>query len=861
MKTHTLRLLFCLLAVVYLAGTAPAQTGNPFEQLKAYRFGGDRAVLDAVAQQVSESRANPVRKRQVARALASVLQSDAAFDAKQFACRQLILIATEEQSPTLVRLLQDEQLAHYALMVLARIPGEAVNAALRRELSRSRGRAQLEIMDTLGDRRDLKAVPLLTKLLRSADPAVAEASATALAKMADSRLTTHDSRLAVQSLQQAYAQSSGDRRLAFGHALLDCAQRLRQEGRGDSALPIYELLVREPASPPIRAAVLRGLAQVEGEKAVPLVLKALGEDGTPRQKMAAALARTMPGSQTTRRLSAYLPKLTVRGQLLLLAALSDRGDRAAAPAVSALCRSSDGAVRLAALNALGALGDAATVPALLHAASSGPPEERDAARAGLARLRAPMVDGRLIRALDSGQPAECAEAIRALGERHVTAAVPRLVREARSPQREVGAAAVRVLRAMGRPEHLPALLDLLLATPPGERDETMGTIAEIARRGANENERAGAILQRLSTVSRPADRVDLLSLLGEIGGSGALAALREAVADPALEVQLTALRLLAEWPTDEPMADLLRTVRTTQDEKQRTIALRGYVRLIGINEQRSSEDALALYREAASLARSPEEKRMILSGLAKLRSPAALDYASSFLADEAVRAEAELAVVEIGRGTVGAYREKTRAALEPIAQGSANENARKGAQDVLAVIGKFGDFVTAWEVSPAYQQEDANYSKLFDIPFPPEQPDREKEVPWRLMPAGTNPDQPWLLDLLALWGGEQRVSYLRTAVWSDAARDLVLELGSDDGAKVWWNGQVVFTDNTAHGIAPAQQKIKLHAEQGWNRLLLKITQNIMGWGVCARFTHPDGSSAVGVRCAAPWATDMEKTGP
>src|SRR5205823_9759192 len=88
------------------------------------------------------------------------------------------------------------------------------------------------------------------------------------------------------------------------------------------------------------------------------------------------------------------------------------------------------------------------------------------------------------------------------------------------------------------------------------------------------------------------------------------------------------------------------------------------------------------------------------------------------------------------------------------------------------------------------------------------------EIPWRLMPAGTNPEQPWLLDLLALLGGEQRVAYLRTAVWSDAARDLVLELGSDDGVKAWWNGGVVVARNTARALAPGQEKVSVAVKPG-----------------------------------------------
>ena len=138
---HIFRLLLCLLAVGLYAGSAHAQNGStaPLERLKAYHFGGDPSVLDSVAQWVRESRPDPDRRRQAARDLAAFLRSDAAFDAKQFACRQLVLIASEEQVSTLAGLLQDDSLAHYALLVLTGISGKAVDEALLRALPRARG--------------------------------------------------------------------------------------------------------------------------------------------------------------------------------------------------------------------------------------------------------------------------------------------------------------------------------------------------------------------------------------------------------------------------------------------------------------------------------------------------------------------------------------------------------------------------------------------------------------------------------------------------------------------------------------------------------------------------------------------------
>jgi hypothetical protein len=36
-------------------------------------------------------------------------------------------------------------------------------------------------------------------------------------------------------------------------------------------------------------------------------------------------------------------------------------------------------------------------------------------------------------------------------------------------------------------------------------------------------------------------------------------------------------------------------------------------------------------------------------------------------------------------------------------------------------------------------------------------------------------------------------------------------------------------------------------KQGWNLLLLKITQNNQGWAFCARFVAPDGSPLEGLQ--------------
>jgi HEAT repeat protein len=848
MSKHTFSLICCLCAVTPLAGFAQVPDGQSLTaRLKAYHYGADASALDATYAEVAAARADPTHRAALARQLAAVLSGDASFEAKQFACRQLAFVATEEQIPALSGLLSDDVLAHYALMALTRIPGSAVDAALRNALPHSHGRPEMEIMYALADRGDMQAVPELLSRLASPDPATADAAASALAKLATPA--------AIQGLRHSYTGASGARRLSFGYALLDGADRLRLHGDIATAATVDTLLEGDAANPALSAAALRGLARARSAEALPRIVKALGEDGTPRQAIAAGLARELPGAHTTQVLSGALPQLTVRGKLLLLSALSDRGDHAAAAAVKAQCGAADASVRVAALHALGAVGDATCVSPLLEAASKGPAEERDAARDSLTLLRGAAVDTQLLAALDTATPPLRAEIVTQLGQRHTAGALPRLLREARGQSPIVRTAALRVLRDMGQPDMLPALVDLLLATPPADRDAAIDTVSEIARRGASEQQRTGVLTARLAAVSQPADKIALLTLLGQVGGSSALTALRSALDAPNDEVRATALSLLGDWPTDEPLEDLHRAVSAAKDDRQRTLALRGYLRMIGANEARPTSQTLALYREVAPLATRADERRLLLAGLAKTRSLEALEFANGFVQDTNVRAEAEAAVVTIGASTLGAWPDKTRAALAPIAQNGVNDEARKQAGAVLARLDRMGDFIPAWEVSPAYQQDGVDYTRLFDLAFAPEEAGHEKQVPWQPMPIGTDPDHPWLLDLLALWGGEQRVAYLRTAIWSDTARDMVLELGSDDGVKAWWNGQVVLAHNVARAVAPAEEKVTVALKPGWNTLQLKVTQNNQGWGACARFTAPNGAPATGIRYAIPSAIE------
>jgi len=82
--------------------------------------------------------------------------------------------------------------------------------------------------------------------------------------------------------------------------------------------------------------------------------------------------------------------------------------------------------------------------------------------------------------------------------------------------------------------------------------------------------------------------------------------------------------------------------------------------------------------------------------------------------------------------------------------------------------------------------------------------------------------------------------YAAVYVRSPSQRKAVLSAGSDDGIKAWVNGKLAVSNDTYRGYAPGQEKAEVELRQGWNEVLLKITQGVGGWGFYFDLLGPDG---------------------
>ena len=86
---------------------------------------------------------------------------------------------------------------------------------------------------------------------------------------------------------------------------------------------------------------------------------------------------------------------------------------------------------------------------------------------------------------------------------------------------------------------------------------------------------------------------------------------------------------------------------------------------------------------------------------------------------------------------------------------------------------------------------------------------------------------------------EDVVCYARMVVVSPDDRTVELSLGSNDGAKVWVNGEEVFNLYTGRGLEKHQNKIDVNLHEGENLVLVKVANLGASWGLALAFDDPD----------------------
>ncbi|MHC4147140.1 MAG: HEAT repeat domain-containing protein, partial [Planctomycetota bacterium] len=364
--------------------------------------------------------------------------------------------------------------------------------------------------------------------------------------------------------------------------LFRCAELLAAEGNHDVAADIYDQLLEAGGPHQVRGGALRGAILTRGIKediprrpgettrqylerrndGVTLLAKYLQSNDYILFSAAVQTAMEMPGADVTRALTAGLNKLPADNQILVLWTLGKRGDAGALPAVFPLSRSGSKAVRMEAIRVMPQFQDAAAVRELVKLMNDADKDIAKAAQDSLAAVPGRRADSAVVAMLKSDKVSERLTALELMGRRRMTASIPVLLEASGGADAQIRPAALKKVGELGGPAQVPALLDLLMRLD-ASKDLVAAerALIDVCGKGGEAESYAGRLTGLLAKAN-PEQKNALLRVLGAIGGSKALEAVRTAVKDSNPQVHAGAIRVLCGWKTADAAPDLLALVRT-----------------------------------------------------------------------------------------------------------------------------------------------------------------------------------------------------------------------------------------------------------------------------------------------------------
>ena len=82
------------------------------------------------------------------------------------------------------------------------------------------------------------------------------------------------------------------------------------------------------------------------------------------------------------------------------------------------------------------------------------------------------------------------------------------------------------------------------------------------------------------------------------------------------------------------------------------------------------------------------------------------------------------------------------------------------------------------------------------------------------------------------------VAYAHTYVQSPSERDVTALISTDDGGKLFVNGELLWGVSGVNEIQQDKWQVPVHLKAGWNEVLIKVCQGNGAWGVSFRFNDP-----------------------
>ena len=609
------------------------------------------------------------------------------------------------------------------------------------------------------------------------------------------------------------------------NVLADFANEVSVPGREEDRKAVASCLMTLISPAQTEAVRIRGLRLLPlviptGFDISPLVT--LLDDPNLQEKARAAL-QEMGTVEARAALRSYLSKATPDFACALLDSLGQLHDGSSIEAILEMVGHQQPKVRAAAARALSWTGDPKMIKAIeqvLDAADDA--TRRDAADAALrmADALAAKADQRSLaydlyhRLLDTVDSTVLrSAAIVGLGKSGDEKAVPEILAIIKKDNgREYESAALAAFGALRDPAAHQAMLD---AYPSLPADMRMGMLSVFGRKGDT------LFTNLLLEVARNGEQEQRQAALN-------------ALVDSRMPEAMTGLSEMASKVTgDDKTAILAAMKQFAEDFRQRN------------DRVRTGQAFMSLYQAADSV----DLRRFALEGIKQYPGREVIGLVKKAVETPELSDLATNVLATLTRDAADAGRNQE--ADELIAFLTSRVKTTDALKELIAVVRtrhkneemapKLG-FIMSWKlVGPFPWSSDQAFRKI-NVNEPNVDPQAkyrigDKDVGWI---THKSRDAAGIVDLLGVFGRQNNVTcYALAEIEVTEATDAFVFMGSDDGIKLWVNGDAVHENNVGRGLDIDQDRVAVKLKAGKNVFLAEITQSVLGWSFCIRVAKPD----------------------
>jgi HEAT repeat protein len=458
-------------------------------------------------------------------------------------------------------------------------------------------------------------------------------------------------------------------------------------------------------------------------------------------------------------------------------------------------------IQIAVVRGLTAIQGAEALPRLLRAINS--PNERIQVTAGRCAETIPgkEVTAQLVAAAENAAAYPRETLLDTVARRGDVSAVPLLAKYLRSSDRDLCRATLWSLRNFPDRSTIE-LLAMFASKNVDKAAEKERTTARESLKQMTGSDKTDELILGMMSGAEPRVRAELIRAAAVRQIKAAIPILLESINDPDETIRIPIVYNLGKMGTAKDLPRLIEVIPTAKGDEPRRL---GVEALVEVSTSLGDRDARAAPFIKALASARPALAVVLLQVLGRIQGAAA----------------------------VTAVREAARATRDEV---------RWAAGDVLS---HWRPACDRWLFSGPYQQEGRIGPKAhFDIAFEPEtDPAKAKWAPLKV----TDPKNTATFELTAIWRGfKNGCGYARTTVISDKEQQVLMTVGSDDGVKVWLNGEMVHAKDADRMFTPDEDKVKVTLRRGENPLMLKIMQGGADWVFRCGLRAEDGGPVPGV---------------